>query len=244
MPAKKYFVGDKFTTATGRDVVIIDSPEYSRSTLLWLDGTGYTRTVWNDEFRTGKLKSPYDKSVHGVGFLGEGPYQIHVGGEKTREFTIFSGMFERCYSSGAVINKPTYSDCYVRDDWHDFQAFAGWCNSQPEFKYEGYNLDKDLLVQGNKIYGPETCTFIPARINQLINVARVSGSWSEIKQKWGFQYRDENGKATTKHFKNREQGFEWYKTNKERTVKRVADEYEKVIDKAAYEALYSWQVTW
>lgn len=30
---------------------------------------------------------------------------------------------------------------------------------------EGFNLDKDLLVEGNKVYGPETCVFVSPIVN-------------------------------------------------------------------------------
>jgi hypothetical protein len=33
---------------------------------------------------------------------------------------------------------------------------------------EGYQLDKDLLVPGNKTYGPETCVFVTQEINKIL----------------------------------------------------------------------------
>lgn len=33
---------------------------------------------------------------------------------------------------------------------------------------EGWHLDKDILLKGNKVYSPETCAFVPAKINSLL----------------------------------------------------------------------------
>ena len=34
--------------------------------------------------------------------------------------------------------------------------------------WEGLHLDKDILIPGNKIYGPNACMFIPQDINKLL----------------------------------------------------------------------------
>ena len=47
----------------------------------------------------------------------------------------------------------------------DFQNFAKWAE---ENFIEGYELDKDLLVPGNKKYSPETCVYIPQRLNSFL----------------------------------------------------------------------------
>lgn len=61
---------------------------------------------------------------------------------------------------------PTYVgvDCCV--DWKSFMSFHKWASEN--FK-EGLELDKDILVKGNKIYSPETCAFVPKKLNYILN---------------------------------------------------------------------------
>ena len=57
---------------------------------------------------------------------------------------------------------PTYSDVTVCTEWHSFSVFRNWwLNSYRE----GFSLDKDLLVAGNREYGPGACIYVPQSLN-------------------------------------------------------------------------------
>lgn len=71
-------------------------------------------------------------------------------------------MFSRCYSNKAVARNPTYTGCIVTDGWHRFSVFKSWMETQD---WKGKQLDKDLLVKDNKVYGPDTCVFISKGLN-------------------------------------------------------------------------------
>ena len=109
------------------------------------------------------IKNPYHPAVYGIGYIGEGE------GEKGRVYNIWKKVLQRCYSKEYHIKKPTYIGCSVVKEWLNFQNFAKWYkkNYKPE-TMEGWHLDKDILVKGNKIYSPETCCFVPADINSLL----------------------------------------------------------------------------
>lgn len=78
----------------------------------------------------------------------------------------WANMLERCYSIKLQERYPTYSDCTICDEWLTFSNFKAWMQKQD---WEGKHLDKDLLIQGNKVYSPETCIFIDSKINKLLN---------------------------------------------------------------------------
>lgn len=77
----------------------------------------------------------------------------------------WSSMLRRCYSSTALKINPTYAGCSVVTEWHYFMTFRSWMEKQD---WEGKELDKDLLIVGNKIYGPDTCVFLDKRVNGFL----------------------------------------------------------------------------
>lgn len=74
------------------------------------------------------------------------------------------GMLQRCYSEEWSRKSPTYKDCTVCPEWLTFSNFRKWMLEQD---WEGLELDKDLLVRGNKVYSPETCIFVSRKVNLL-----------------------------------------------------------------------------
>ena len=77
----------------------------------------------------------------------------------------WKSMLERCYSERFKIKFPTYKDCTVCEEWLTFSNFKSWMEEQD---WQGKELDKDLLVVGNKIYSPQTCCFLTKMINTFI----------------------------------------------------------------------------
>lgn len=77
----------------------------------------------------------------------------------------WKSMLSRVYSHSSAVSGPTYTDCTVEPAWLSFTAFRAWMCTQD---WQGKELDKDLLVQGNKHYGPTTCLFISRALNHLL----------------------------------------------------------------------------
>ena len=74
-------------------------------------------------------------------------------------------MLERCNDQKLHLKYPTYKDCQIVPEWLIFSTFKSWMETQD---WEGKHLDKDLLIKGNKVYGPDTCIFLDANINTFI----------------------------------------------------------------------------
>ena len=69
-------------------------------------------------------------------------------------YSAWKSMLKRCYSSKYQDKRPTYKGCSVSDEWLTFSVFKVWMEKQD---WEGKQLDKDLLFEGNKIYSADTC---------------------------------------------------------------------------------------
>lgn len=140
------------------------------------------------------------KMVYGVG-INDADYAIteretiEVNGVRKRKliwycpyYRTWYSMIQRCYSDKFQERNPTYKDCSVSEEWLRFSNFKSWMEEQD---WEGLQLDKDLLFEGNKMYSKETCVFVSRGVN-LFTTDRGNGrgewligaSWSKEKSKF------------------------------------------------------------
>ncbi|MCK5127637.1 MAG: hypothetical protein KAR42_15375 [candidate division Zixibacteria bacterium] len=75
-------------------------------------------------------------------------------------------MLQRCYQEKYLDSRPTYRGCSVCDEWLIFSNFKLWMEKQD---FLGKELDKDILIPGNKIYSPDACAFVNRHVNALLN---------------------------------------------------------------------------
>ena len=74
-------------------------------------------------------------------------------------------MIERCYSEKLQEKCPTYKGCHVYEPWLTFSNFKSWMEQQ---EWDGMQLDKDLLFEGNKEYHPDKCVFVHRKVNTFL----------------------------------------------------------------------------
>lgn len=73
-----------------------------------------------------------------------------LGYSRSQTFYIkWRGMLERCYSKRSLIKNKSYSDCFVNKEWHLLSNFKKWFDKH---YIEGWQIDKDILVKGNREY--------------------------------------------------------------------------------------------
>lgn len=102
-------------------------------------------------------------------------------------YKTWNHMLQRCYSAKYQEHKPTYKGCTVAEDWLVFSKFKAWAEAQD---WEGLQLDKDILIEGNKVYGPDTCAFVTPLVNTFtIDRGASRGEWLI-----GVDWRKQKGK--------------------------------------------------
>lgn len=149
----------------------------------------------------------------------------------------WSGILERCFSKAYKEKNETYKDVIICSEWLLFSNFKEWMKTQD---WEGKEIDKDLLVSGNKTYSPELCVFLPTRINKLITDKSSSNGVFPTgvclhKQSGKFRARCLNGKGSRVClglFSSPDEAFESYKKFKYQVIKSVAENEKEPIKSA------------
>lgn len=157
-------VGKVMSTNECGNVVVLEVKNWRNIRILFLEYPYETSTEAGKLF-SGSIRNPMRPTIHNIGFFGAGPYRI------TKAYEKWLKMLNRVYNSKNESDIRSYNDVTVHPDWHCYQTFAAWYHRQIDHFDEvdfTWELDKDLLVPGNRIYGPETCCIIPEQINLIL----------------------------------------------------------------------------
>ena len=211
--------------------------------------TGYETSVQLGNIKSGKVKDRYLPSVYGVGIIGD-KYQVSEDGVHTKEYGLWKNMLRRCYSDTYKKKYPTYIDCKCSENFKSYEYFYEWCNEQIGFGNEGFELDKDLLTKGNKVYSENSCIFIPTEINTLLVKSEASRGecligvyWSNTNKAFVARVNKSKGGSEWLGLFNTEiEAFNAYKVAKESFVKEQAEKWKSQIDERAYNALMKYEI--
>lgn len=239
--------GDIFDTNAGDRVVVLEYISSSAVRVFHLDGTDYIGTTSASSLRQGAVANPLRPSVVGVGYIGIGKHQAMIQGMHSIVYTSWRNMLIRVYDKKVHARFPSYIGTSVVDEWHNFQVFAEWFYAQEYSLNESFDLDKDLLVFGNKTYGPETCSYVPKEINYLLlgTSDPTKGNIQGV-TRVGDSYRVRISKNNVQEhlgmFPTEAEAYAAYKAAKEAHVKEKALEYEYALDERIFNNLMQWEL--
>lgn len=200
-----------------------------------------------------KLKSVH-RLVCGIG-ENSGKYAAtDVDNKTVKEYRAWMNMLLRCTEKWWGKDK-CYTGTTCSENFKSYSFFYEWCNRQIGFKNKdskgkGWQLDKDILIKGNKLYSEDTCVFVPQRINKLLIKCDSSRGeyplgvhWNKKLSKFSASCSSvDNGREYLGLFNTQQEAFQVYKTFKEALIKKVAEGYKNLIDERAYQALMNYEV--
>ena len=171
----KYYVGSKFKTKQGYDIIILGKSH--KRDMYWVqfqDKFKHCREVFTCGLRTGGILNPYHVRDKCGGYGGFGVYKFGTKEPFSKKrYNLWSHMMTRCYNKIVQNKHPTYKDVKVCERWHNFQFFChdikklhGYENWKNSYGKNGYELDKDIKGSG-KLYSKENCIFVPQAENVL-----------------------------------------------------------------------------
>jgi hypothetical protein len=230
----------------GTPMQIIEYKLRSNIRIKFLDEYGYETNTTYQNFMRGVMKNPYDKTIYGIGYLGDGKHHPHAGnnGIQFDKYTVWQHMIGRCYCEEKRSDHPAYAGCTVCKEWHNFQNFGDWYDDNFYDISDGtrMHIDKDVLQRENKIYSPETCIFLPQRINMIFmdkeknrDVDLPNAIYRCVN---GFQ-SSYNGKSLGV-FKTLEEAITAHDSKKRIHIKQVVNEYKNVLPPYIYDYLLKW----
>lgn len=172
-----------------------------------------------------------------------------------KEYDLWRQMICRC-TEEYLSKRPSYVGTTCSENFKSYTFFYEWCQEQVGFgnideKGNCWQIDKDLLVKGNKLYSEDTCVFVPLAVNCLLTKRQSKRGVLQIgvgihKKTGKFVARCSNGAGVSKHiglFCTPQEAFIAYKCFKESLIKSIAEKYREQLDSRAYQALINYEVS-
>ena len=246
---KAEYEGSVFKTKNYGDVVVLDYYNARDVTIKFLN-TGNVRKTGTSELKKGEIRDNEAFPVYSVGIM-DVPNEARRNVPIPKEYSIWNGVRHRCYNENIRHLTPSYQEAEMSENFKRYSYFKDWCHNQIGFDQDGWQLDKDILVKGNKLYSEATCCFVPPEINTLILKAdRIRGKYpigvyhdtSKIHKRFSARVSKNGKHKRFGSYLTPEEAFAVYKREKEKYIKEVANKWKDQIDPRVYEALMNWTI--
>lgn len=188
-----------------------------------INAVEYKQDNWNPWY--------YRRSYEDCGYIGmKHDYQ-------EPSYLLWKNVIQRCYNKKIHVYKPEYKDKSVCEEWLNYANFKLWYDEHfISAKNNQIDLDKDLLVQGNTNYSPETCVFLVHYQNLMFEGKR--GNCVYVNKDGTFSV---DGKKNNS-YKTYEEALEFVTVRQIEKIESVAEKCKGTIPMCAYEAMMNWDV--
>ena len=168
---------------------------------------------------------------------------------KTKEYSLWRSIIRRCYSENYHNRNPTYAGCTCCESWLYLSNFLSDIERIQNYGKDGWVLDKDLLIRGNKHYSVNTCCFLPEEVNLAMTKSEkargdnpIGVYFCKTKGKFNSQVSIFGRRKRLGYFDNCTSAFLKYKEEKERYMKELAEKYKVNLSSESFNALMSYTV--
>lgn len=145
--------------------------------------------------------------------------------------------------------RPAYHGCTIAKPFHRFSTFATWALDQPGWDKPKFQIDKDIIIKGNKCYSPDAYIFVPAEINVmfLCNKGRrgqlpIGVMFDNRGNKYVAHCSVGGNLVNISRHATPQEAFVAYKAFKEQHIRNIAEKYRHEISQRAYLAMLAYQV--
>lgn len=155
-------------------------------------------------------------------------------------YSRWSAILQRCYKPFGESTKCNYSNCEMCEEWKYFPNFKKWFIDN---NIEGWEIDKDVLFKGNKIYSPDTCCFLPKEVNNFFTIKERTKKENlpigVFKQGKRFFVINKGDKT---FFDSKDEAFDFYIKTKNSSARQLAEKYNGLIDDRIYDILINFDI--
>ena len=234
--------GDKFINKQGAEFYVKRYTSAANIVVEFMSPVCYSVKTSMGNIRKGHIHNKYLPTVAGVGILGD--FKVDV---KSKMYSTWVGMLKRVYTPRTELEVINYGDCSVQKEWLNIENFSEWFNVQN--LENNWELDKDLLIKGNRVYSESTCIFLPQEINSFLTSRHnhrgaypIGVTYHSRLNKWQAGCNFDGKSNYLGVFSDPKSAFNCYKNYKESCAKMLAVKWEGIIDKSGVEALRTYTV--
>ena len=242
------FIGEEFKTNNSGICYIVEYTSGKEVAVEFEDG--FRTTAQMSNIHRGRVRNPchQNNKLYGFGVTDE---KGSSNSSRCKIYRVWESMITRAYSEKYHKKYPSYKNVEVDIRWERFSEFRKSVSNfvgYDEVLNNGWVLDKDILVKGNKTYSPETCCFVPPEINGLVvrtskrNNLPLGVHFCKRQNLYVSQMSVGNSMKHLGYFDCPDKAHETYLLAKKDHMRFIADNWRGKIDPRVYEALIDWTV--
>lgn len=125
----------------------------------------------------GNFRNPFKRSIlNNIISLGNHKnYNLGKYGKKKRKYLydMYRDLVRRIITPNGKNEVDCYLEVSLDERWNTYEKFLDWVFGDPDNNFHWfYQIDKDLLDQRSKVYGPDTCIFLPQQLNKALSIGK------------------------------------------------------------------------